>query len=79
MLTVPSALAARRLILESDLIATIGERLARLFAQDPSIATFPPPIEIPPWRMSVVCTQRGRSDKALMWLMARIVDAGREA
>jgi DNA-binding transcriptional LysR family regulator len=78
VLTVPSVLAARRLVLESDLIATVGERLARLFAQDSTISVFAPPVDLAPWRMSVLWPLRARKDKALTWLIARILESGRE-
>jgi DNA-binding transcriptional LysR family regulator len=76
VVTVPSVLAARRLILESDLIATVGERLAKLFGAEPSLATFAPPIEIEAWRMSVLWSQRSRKDEALAWLVRQIVEVG---
>lgn len=79
VLTVPSVLAARRLVLESDLIATVGERLAALFGADPLLATFPPPIEIEPWRMSVLWPRRSRHDEALAWLVQQILEAGKGA
>ncbi len=75
-LTVPSVLAVRRLLLGSDLIATIGERVAGGFSQEPLLALAPAPLAIPPWKLSMLSRRAPQRDAGLAWLASLILQAG---
>jgi DNA-binding transcriptional LysR family regulator len=76
VLTAPSVLVVRRLLVGSDLIATIGERIARGFAEDSSLATAPPPVAIPAWRLQLLTRRRRPQDPGLRWLISMILRVG---
>jgi hypothetical protein len=56
----------------SDLIATIGERVAQRFAQDPALALAPPPVAMPTWRMQLLRLRRVRPDAGVSWLAGQV-------
>jgi DNA-binding transcriptional LysR family regulator len=76
-LTVPSVLVVRRLLLESDLIATIGQRVADGFAQDPALTAAAPPVPIAPWRLHLLLRRRAQPDPGLAWLISLIIEGDR--
>ena len=74
-LTVPHVLIVPSLLPASYLIATIGARAARLFAQAAPLAVHDPPVTLSPWRMSMLWSRQKTQDLGLAWLrdvMARI-------
>ena len=75
-LTVPSVLAVRRLLLGSDLIATIGERVAGGFAQEPRLALAATPLALPPWKLSLLSRRGPQPDAGLTWLIGLILRTG---
>jgi DNA-binding transcriptional LysR family regulator len=76
-LTVPSVLIVRRLLRETDLIATIGERVARGFSNDPALRIVSPPVLLAPWRLQLIRRRRTQPDAGLAWIIERILDVGR--
>jgi DNA-binding transcriptional LysR family regulator len=78
-LTVPSVLVVRRLLTNSDLIATIGERAASGFAGDPAIRVERPPIALAPWRLQLLSRRRVQPDAGLDWLVSCILEAAQYA
>jgi DNA-binding transcriptional LysR family regulator len=74
-ITIPSATLVADLLRTSDLIATVGARAARRMLLDGSIVAVPPPLLMPPWRMSMVWQRRNSADEGLAWLRERLKDA----
>ena len=72
-LTVPSVLVLHRLLVETDLVATIGARVAQTFSQDPRLTMTSPPVATPVWRMQALRLRRSRPDPGLNWLIEQIV------
>jgi DNA-binding transcriptional LysR family regulator len=76
-ITIPSAALVADLLRATDLVATVGARAAQRMVKDGSIAAIPPPLAMPPWRMSVVWHSRNSADQGLTWLRERLKDAAR--
>ena len=74
-ITIPSAALVADLLRATDLVATVGARAARRMARDGSIVAVPPPLPMPPWRMSMVWPGRNSADEGLAWLRERLKDA----
>jgi len=66
--TIPFIVAA------SDLIATVPERTANLFARQLKLQVLPVPVAIPPFRMTMLWHERMESDLAHAWLRGLIVE-----
>jgi len=60
------------LVAGTDLIATIPERLARHFSRALKLQILPVPLEIPPFRLTMLWHQRHHSDLAHQWLRRQI-------
>jgi DNA-binding transcriptional LysR family regulator len=75
--TVPSVLVIGRVLPNSDLIATIGERIANGLARDAGLVVAPPPVSLAPWRLQLLSRRRARRDAGLDWLVAHILHADR--
>jgi hypothetical protein len=67
---VPSVLAS------SDLIATVGNRVARLFVRHAALAICGAPVAMPPWRMSMLWSRQRDGDPGLAWLRTILVRIG---
>jgi DNA-binding transcriptional LysR family regulator len=67
-LTVPHVLVVPAVLPGSDLIATVGARAGRLFAQDAPLAVYDTPVTMPPWRLSMLWSRQKTSDAGLAWL-----------
>jgi len=74
-ITLPSAALVADLLRATDLVATVGARAAKRMTQDGSITALPPPLPLPPWRMSMVWQHRNSADEGLAWLRERLKDA----
>ena len=61
-------------IAASDLIATVPERTADLFARHLKLQVLPVPISIPPFRMTMLWHERMEADLAHGWLRGLIVE-----
>ena len=66
--TVPFVVAA------SDLIATVPDRSADVFARQLKLQVLPVPISIPPFRMTMLWHERMEADLAHAWLRGLIVE-----
>lgn len=74
-LTVPHVLVVPSVLASSDLIATVGARVARLFVRHAALAICDTPVAMPPWRMSMLWSRQRDGDPGLAWLrkiLARI-------
>jgi DNA-binding transcriptional LysR family regulator len=74
-LTVPHVLVVPSVLSRSDLVATVGARAARMFAQAAPLSIHETPVEIPKWRLSMLWSRQKAGDLGLAWLrdvMSRI-------
>jgi DNA-binding transcriptional LysR family regulator len=76
-LTVPHALVVPAVLPGNDLVATVGARAARLFAQAAPLIVYETPFEMPPWQMSMLWSRRKDSDQGLAWLKGILSRIGR--
>ena len=67
-LTVPHVLVVPAVLSSTDLIATVGERAASLFAKAAPLALHETPVSVPPWQMSMLWSRQKSSDLGLAWL-----------
>lgn len=56
------------LVAGTNLIGTVPERLGRLFARQVRLQVLPTPLDLPPFRLSLLWHQRHHSDPAHQWL-----------
>jgi DNA-binding transcriptional LysR family regulator len=77
VLTVPSVLVVRRLLVDTDLVATVGERVGTTFAGDPRLMVCDPPLSMARWTMSLLRVRRRQQDAGLRWLAELILRVGR--
>jgi DNA-binding transcriptional LysR family regulator len=73
---VPHFSSVPLIVASSDLIATVPERAADLFASHLKLQVLPPPIAIPPFRMTMLWHERMEADLAHAWLRELIVETG---
>jgi DNA-binding transcriptional LysR family regulator len=71
-LILPHALVMPFAIAASDLVVTMAERVARIYAGVLPVKLFPPPLVLPRFRIASYWHQRDRDDMALAWLRARM-------
>jgi DNA-binding transcriptional LysR family regulator len=76
-LSLPYHLAVPELIAETDMIATLSERVVRRFAW-PGVRTFPPPLDYPEFRETLLWHRRNDNDPAHAWLRSVIFAASEE-
>lgn len=74
-MSLPYHLAAPAIIAESDMIATLSERVVHLSAW-PGVRAFPAPIEFPSFRETMLWHRRNDNDPAHAWLRGLILAAG---
>ena len=73
-LYLPNYYVAAQIVAESDLVATMPERLARRVAQALPLALFEPPIELPLVSFSQMWHERSQNDPSHQWLRATLID-----
>jgi DNA-binding transcriptional LysR family regulator len=73
-MSLPYQLAAPAIIADTDMIATMSERVARLSAW-PGVRAFPVPIEFPSFRETMLWHRRSDNDPAHAWLRGLILAA----
>ncbi|MGX9429632.1 MULTISPECIES: LysR family transcriptional regulator [Bradyrhizobium] len=66
-LSVPYHLAVPELIAETDMIATLSERIVRSFAWQ-GVRSFTPPVDYPEFRQTLLWHRRNDNDPAHVWL-----------
>ena len=72
VLSVPYFMAALAAVARTDLIATLPRRIAEIYAVDFGLATFPPPVAIRRFAVSMVWIKRQGADPGHFWLRDRI-------
>jgi DNA-binding transcriptional LysR family regulator len=71
-LMLPHFLAMPFAIAASDLVVTIAERVARIYAQVLPVKLFQPPLSLPKFRIASYWHERDRHDPALAWLRMKV-------
>lgn len=61
------------LVAETDLIATVPARMAQLFARQLQLQILPLPLELPPFRLTLLWHQRHHADPAHQWFRQYIL------
>jgi len=64
-------------VLETDGVATLSERLARVFAEQFQLRVFKPPVELEPIEIRQVWHRRSADDEALLFLRSLIREIAR--
>ncbi len=75
---VPNLAAAAAILRRSDLVLTVGARLAQAFAADPGLSIRKVPLEIPAYETSLVWHERSQQDPAHAWLRGLLYAIGDE-
>jgi DNA-binding transcriptional LysR family regulator len=75
-LTVPHVLVVPSVLANSDLVATVGRRVARLFARAASLAIYDTPVVMPSWRLSMLWSRQKADDPGLVWLRGLLSKIG---
>ena len=75
-LTVPHVLVVRSVLPSSNLIATIGARAGRLFAQAAPLTVYDTPVALPAWRLSMLWSRQKAADPGLTWLRSTLSRIG---
>ncbi len=78
VLAVPHFLVAPHVVAGSDLVLTIGARVAAPFVEMLPVKVFPPPVALPGFKVSLAWHERAHHDAAQRWLRAMIVEMFRE-
>ncbi|HEU4387119.1 MAG TPA: LysR family transcriptional regulator [Blastocatellia bacterium] len=72
---VPHFISAAYIVAESELIATVPERLALELKKKLKLKTLTPPIAIPPFRLTALWHERRQADPGHVWLRALFSEA----
>jgi DNA-binding transcriptional LysR family regulator len=78
-LTVPHVLVVPMVLPRSDMIASVGARVAQLFAATAPIEIHELPLPIPSWRLSMLWSRQRAGDLGLAWLRDVLAGIGAEA
>jgi DNA-binding transcriptional LysR family regulator len=73
-LRVPSFLSVPQIVRQTDLIATVPEKLAEQCASPLRLQVFPHPVEMPAFELKMFWHRRVHTDPANQWLRALIVE-----
>jgi DNA-binding transcriptional LysR family regulator len=73
-LAVPHFLVMPFLIASSDLVLTLGERIARLYANFLPVVLFEPPLGLPRFTIGLFWHEKDANDPALAWLRQQIAE-----
>jgi DNA-binding transcriptional LysR family regulator len=74
VMTVPHISAVPLIVANTDLVAVIADRLARLYARQYRLVLFEPPITLPEFTISVLTSVARKGDPALDWLRQQVVE-----
>jgi DNA-binding transcriptional LysR family regulator len=75
-LTLPHMLALQDIIVRTDLIAALPERVARRAAPE-ALVVFELPLEVPAWTVEMLWNAAARTDPPTAWLRSRILETAR--
>jgi DNA-binding transcriptional LysR family regulator len=77
-LAVPHFLVMPFLVASSDLVLTLGERIARRYAQFLPVVLFEPPLSLPGFTIALYWHEKDANDPTLAWVRERIADVARD-
>jgi DNA-binding transcriptional LysR family regulator len=77
-LAVPHFLVVPYIIASTDLVATLASRVANLFASTLDLATMPPPLAVPKFRMAATWHERSHHDAPHKWLREQLFVVAQE-
>ena len=77
-LAVPHFLVVPYIIAGTDLVATLPNRVAALFAEMLGLATMPPPIQIPKFQIAAAWHERNHHDAPHRWLREQVLAVANE-
>jgi DNA-binding transcriptional LysR family regulator len=73
-LTVPHVLVVPAILTRTQLVATVGQRVARAFAQEAALTMFAVPVIMPTWNLTMLWSRQRAGDQGLEWLRAVLVE-----
>jgi len=76
-LTVPTFLVMPFLVASSDLVLTLGERIARLYSGFLPVVLFEPPLTLPGFTIGLFWHEKDANDPALAWLRGQLMQVAR--
>ena len=68
-------LVAPHVVASTDLVMTVGERVARAFARMLPLVVREPPLEVPPLAVAQIWHERQARDPAMVWLRSQLTAA----
>ena len=71
-LAVPHFLVVPHIVASTDLVATLASRVAAMFTDSLGLATMPPPLAIPKFRMAATWHERSHHDVRHRWLREQL-------
>lgn len=77
-LAVPHFLVVPYIIASTDLVATLADRVAQMFAKTLDLVTVPPPLPIPRFRMAASWHERSQHDAPHKWLREQLLAVAAE-
>jgi DNA-binding transcriptional LysR family regulator len=77
-LTVPHFLVMPFLVASSDLVLTLGERIARVYSRFLPVVLFKPPLALPGFTIGLYWHEKDANDPALAWLRAEIAHVAKK-
>jgi len=78
VVTTPHFLVAPILVVHSDLIVTLAERVARAFASFLPLEIFKPPIDVPGFSLGIIWHSRTADDPPHRWFRGVLTDLAKE-
>lgn len=73
-LTVPHVLVVPAVLTRTNLIATVGKRVAQSFSEAAALDIFEVPVAVPAWRLSMLWSRQRAGDLGLEWLRSILVE-----
>ena len=77
-LAVPHFLVVPHIVAGTDLVATLANRVARMFTEVLGVATMPPPVQIPKFQIALAWHERNHNDAPHRWLREQIIAVANE-
>jgi DNA-binding transcriptional LysR family regulator len=75
VMTVPNVQLAAHIVADSDIVATVTERVERVFSGQLALRTFELPFDLPPVEFAMLCHSRMAGEPALGWLRRLVTEA----
>ena len=76
--TLPNTYLVARLAAETGMISHLPSRIAAEVLRGTELTTFPPPVELPEWRVDMYWGAATANDPAQVWVRSLVVEVGRE-